>query len=375
MKITIVGAGNAGCWTALFFSHYAKDIAEIEVIHDPSIEPVPVGQATVKGPVKLLSKTLGLNWYENKMKLTPKLGVLYENWGKLNKEYFHPIGGLDDIAMHYEPRELQNQILNSRLFTCKEEYVDEVNNIDTDYVIDCRGAPLDFSDYSQLTNPVNSCLVGRREGPESTANWSKHVATPDGWTFVIPNADQTSTFGYLYNEHVSEDAAAEANFKSLFSIETSIVRKLKFRNYLSNNPIIDERIILSGNKLFFLEPLESTAISTYLEWARFIHMWIIQKQASASECTKMIKRHIRQQEAFVLWHYMFGSTYESKFWSLCDSNFTDTCSSMINLLEDIAKGRSRKPLSMIFDQDYEGWGLFPVSSIHKWWEAMNQKSN
>ena len=47
-KITIVGRGNAGCFTALHYGYYLrknKDI-EIELIYDPNIPTEFVGQGT-----------------------------------------------------------------------------------------------------------------------------------------------------------------------------------------------------------------------------------------------------------------------------------------------------------------------------------------
>ena len=84
MKITIVGAGNAGVITALHYAHYTRDFGdiEIELVHDPNIPVVPVGQGTLVDVPYLLWGALCTDWYTNKIKATPKFGVLYENWGK-----------------------------------------------------------------------------------------------------------------------------------------------------------------------------------------------------------------------------------------------------------------------------------------------------
>ena len=44
MKISIIGSGNAGCFTALYYSSQGK---EVELIHNPDVLPVTVGQATM----------------------------------------------------------------------------------------------------------------------------------------------------------------------------------------------------------------------------------------------------------------------------------------------------------------------------------------
>ena len=47
-KITVVGGGNAGCFTALYcaWMDNQKDF-EVELIYDPEIPPERVGQATI----------------------------------------------------------------------------------------------------------------------------------------------------------------------------------------------------------------------------------------------------------------------------------------------------------------------------------------
>ena len=88
MKISIVGAGNAGCFTALYYSWYGrkKDL-EVELIHDPNIAPQEVGQATLLGAPELLGT--GFNYYDHHIHATPKTGILYEGFGKVNDKFIH----------------------------------------------------------------------------------------------------------------------------------------------------------------------------------------------------------------------------------------------------------------------------------------------
>ena len=89
-KITVVGGGNAGCFTALYcaWMDKQKDF-EVELIYDPEISPERVGQATILEASALLWATTGFNWYDNKIHATMKSGILYENWGNTDK-LFHP---------------------------------------------------------------------------------------------------------------------------------------------------------------------------------------------------------------------------------------------------------------------------------------------
>ena len=65
----MVGAGNAGCFSALHFAHFTRQFSdwEIELIHDPSIPTEEVGQATLLDPPHLLWGALGTHWHKNEL--------------------------------------------------------------------------------------------------------------------------------------------------------------------------------------------------------------------------------------------------------------------------------------------------------------------
>ena len=108
MKITIVGGGNGGVFTALLYGHFARFVnsIEVELIYDPSCPPEPVGQATTLDIPELLSSSIGFDWYNNNIHATMKSGILYEGWGKRNDKIFHPFLS-SFMAMHYCPWEVQ----------------------------------------------------------------------------------------------------------------------------------------------------------------------------------------------------------------------------------------------------------------------------
>ena len=322
MKITILGRGNAGCLTALYFGFLSRNKANtsIELLYDPNIPPEKVGQATQLGLPQLLWATLGIDWYNNPIHATPKLGILYENWGKKNDKIFHPFP-LESVALHYDPVKLQDTILKSKYFKVQEKHVDNYDEIDSDFIFDCRGRHItNWNDYIMLTNPLNAVLLGEGKSRERDVNWTRAVATPDGWTFVIPNTTQTTSYGYLYNDKITPIGEAAANFKKLFNLaEQGIylnekVDNFKFKNYVARKPIIDNRIILGGNRLFFLEPLESTAVASYLVWAGSVWDWIMHKKTTPARITNQFHLFATQTQNFILWHYMYGSKYDTPFW-------------------------------------------------------------
>jgi tryptophan halogenase len=353
MKITVLGRGNAGCLTALHYGYYtrkAKDIS-VELLYDPDILPERVGVGTLLDFPKLLWNALGINWYDNPIDATPKFGILYENWGKTGEKSFASPFPLHHLGCHYSNIKLQETILKSGLFRVEEKHIDNYEQIDSDYIFDCRGWPTDYNDYNILTNPLNAVLLGEGKSKECDINWTRAVATPDGWTFVIPKTTQTTSYGYLYNDEITSIEEAAANFKKLFNLEkqginlNEKVDNFKFKNYVAKKPIIDDRIILNGNKLFFLEPLEATANQTYLVWARDTWNWIIEKRKTPALCAQNFHKYTYQIQNFVMWHYTYGSKYDTPFWSAAkkleikDPEFDEVVEyikkfKMIDLIED-----------------------------------------
>ena len=315
MKISVVGAGNAGCFTALHLAFYTrKSGIEVELIHNPDLHPEPVGQATILDPPRLLYSALGFHWANNKVHATPKTGFLYEGWGKVNDKIMHPFPS-DSLGMHFCPSEMQRNILNSARFKVIEDDVPDPKDVDADYVFDCRGKPTDLSDYDELKNPINAVILGKPNWNTLGELWTRCVATPDGWTFIIPmypeSPSHDGSVGYLYNSNITSKEDAERNFLDLFDVDIS--GHLNFNNYVAKNPVVDDRIFLNGNRLFFLEPLESSALQTSLEWARY-SLDVITRQIDSIQASVQIRTFIKCIQNFVLWHYQFGSKYETPFW-------------------------------------------------------------
>ena len=155
-RIAIIGAGNAGCITALHFYFHGRDRFEIELYHSPEKHPIErVGQGTTLPPATLIASLFSSNWYDNDIGATFKSGILYEGWGKVNDKVFHEFPA-DSMAMHYCPWEMQKYALDSGFFKVVEDNILDVNQVDADYVFDCRGKPDDYSDYDELINPTNA---------------------------------------------------------------------------------------------------------------------------------------------------------------------------------------------------------------------------
>ena len=381
MKIAIIGGGNAGVWTALHYAYYAHKNIEIELIHDPDVETFPVGQGMTPGLSKLLYFACNINWYHNDVRATPKLCILYENWSKRNPNLFHEFP-FHEIAMQADPKYLQKYILNSGLFTVKEGNVIDLDTVDADVIFDCRGnTKKNDIEYESLYCPVNSVLLAI--GPQNEPQlWSKHVATPDGWTFVIPNTTETLSYGYLYNSDITSEKEARDNFRELFPEAVGSysqhfehkdeVVNLPFESYLAKEPLrIDSnerKIILNGNRLAFFEPMEATAVLSYLKVATVTFDWVMSEyDRIPRESEMLIKNFYYEIQKFILYHYIKGSVYDTPFWRDAQTKTTaifeqpdEKFQYFINLVKSMDYIDVKQN-----DKDYGPWNLY---SIKRWYE-------
>jgi hypothetical protein len=326
-RIAVIGAGNAGCITALHFNYYSKDKYEIVLYHNPKEFAIEqVGQGTNVAVTQLITHTIESNWYDrNYIDATFKKGILYEGWGKKKDKIFHSFP-MNTMSMHYVPQKLSDSILKSGLFEVVERTIDDPEkDIDADFIFDCRGRHnRNKDDYEPLINPLNSCLLYRKDGKDVGLDLTRTVATPNGWTFVIPNSDSVS-YGYLYNDTITSTQAARHDFIERFNLPetdystlTANISNISFENYVAKNIFVGERTILNGNRYSFLEPLEATSTRLYQSVCRFVWDYM-QGNRTKIESNYNIRRVVQQLETFILWHYQFGSKYDTPFWEYAKS--------------------------------------------------------
>ena len=378
MKIAIVGAGNGGLIVALHLlrEHHNTDV-EIEIYYDPSIPIEKVGQGSLPNFTGIVSEVLDIDWYNNPIDATIKSGILYEGWGQKKDKFFHAFP-MDFVATHYSPYKLREYMIEKNICKFIEQNVEDCNDIDADYVFDCRGRPDDYTDYDELVNPINACLLGKPNWDTTKALWSRHVATPDGWTFVIPTHEESPSHdycvGYCYNSNITQKEVAEYNFLEMFDVEVN--HNINFKNYFAKNPIVDDRIILNGNRLFFLEPLESSSTHTYMRWTRCIRDYIINKNnPEIKEACKQVKKYINQVQNFVLWHYQFGSKYDTPFWDYAKTLTIDD-REFDSMLEYVKKVNKHQIIPTSFGGSTNNaclYGQWPAYSFKLWYEGMTKR--
>ena len=356
-KIAIIGAGNAGLVTALHYHFYGileqNIFDKIDIYYDPSTPIERVGQGSLLPLPPLISKIIDTDWYDNKINATLKTGILYENWGKKKDKFFHmfPLGS---SAIHYQPHLLSKAILESGHFNIIEKSVLDFDEIDADYIFDCRGKSLnDWEDYDTLINPLNSALLHRKPGKDPDLVYTRCVATPDGWCFIIPNPDSVS-FGYLYNDTITQKNDATSNFKDIFDCEVDF--SLSFKNYVAKNFWLDDRVILNGNRYCFIEPLEATSTGLYQQVAKYAWDTIVHG-AERKQANNLLLNNVKKTETFILWHYQFGSKYNTPFWDYAKTLEFDPDEEFINRLK-LSKEYSLTELIRCASSEYVFWPEF-----------------
>lgn len=317
MKIAVIGSGNAGVISTIMsiYTHryYNESDPEITVFHDPYTPTEIVGQGTTLDVSYAIHKILRVDEkFDNEVGITPKVGFLYRNWAKNNKELLYKLGN-NSMSYHYDPKLLREHFLKSDLVTFVERNVTpEEIEPEFDLIFDCRGKTHNnWDDYDVLESPVNSCLLGRIEGNRAYEVWTENIATPDGWCFKIPLSNGHS-YGYVYNSEITSIDEAKNNFKTLLGVDTK--HEISFKNYLSKNLFYknSKKTILNGNRLFFLEPLESTATPMYGVTTTSVMNMMYEPDPEFYVNKLMLK--LKEVHEWILWHYYFGSHYDTKFW-------------------------------------------------------------
>lgn len=92
-KVVIAGGGTAGWLAAAALSIQLKELLEITLIESEDIGTVGVGEATIP-PMRVFHRLLRIDEQEfmRATEATFKLGIGFENWGKIGDSYIHSFG-------------------------------------------------------------------------------------------------------------------------------------------------------------------------------------------------------------------------------------------------------------------------------------------
>jgi hypothetical protein len=339
MKVGVVGSGVSGCIIAATLSRRYLDTVsppmgemgvmghlppkvkfEVDLIHDPKLPMVSVGEGSTIPFVKRISQSLGFTLSEHGELLgaTPKFSILYKNFNPDGSSFTHPFeGGVH--GLHFNTESFSNFALKNLNCNVVESNIEDVDSIsgNYDYVFDCRGFPEDYSEYDPLEYiPVNAVVLCKSPKIESFRH-TETIAHKNGWYFAIPLLNETS-YGYLYNDKITEKEEAVLDFHRLlsereaFNEETPEFKTMRFSNYCHRSPL-SGNVFRLGFRGSFVEPMEATANELTTRFSN-LAMGVMLGDVHEREYNMSYTRCVRGIESFIMWHYLAGSTFKTPFW-------------------------------------------------------------
>ena len=330
-KLAIVGLGTAGVQSLAHFLFHLDNNWEVVSISDPNIPIFGIGESTNPSFINAIS--YGTNFFmyneliDGGLNSTVKYGTMYEKWR--NQNFINPLIG-SSAALHIDTFKLKKWAMEKfserwgNKFKVIEGTVKEIKTVndkaivkidDTsyefDYVMDCSGRPKDYSNYNVLSSTTDSCLVHNIKTGSNFLH-TKHVATKDGWMFVIPLKTRTS-YGYLYNSNITDKDTAKENFSKEINVPINELDNIEysFKSYFAKK-IIEGRVIKNGNNALFLEPMFANSLWLYDGINKLLLDEINQKENL--NINDVFYKNVRAVSDMIHYMYHGGSLYKTPFW-------------------------------------------------------------
>ncbi len=322
---------------------------ELHHIYDSRIPVIGVGEGSWPSLVQELRKLTDLphETVQQRLNGTRKYGVAFQGWGRRNRDFIHYFTPQQVSYAYHLSADTMTDLLHE---STRARHVDaKVLNITRveggaqvefeglaperyDLVFDARGFPKELHpdrhiDISFI--PTNTAVIRRcpaivqeeRQGLVLQPTYTRAVARPHGWIFVIPLTVHTS-YGYIFNRDLSSLAEIESDFDAF--LETDGVSEFEqravipFPNFV-HRQIYDGAVARIGNAAAFMEPLEATAIvSAQLQIGMVLHMRLNRPpehiELDAPVVNRFLINNMLRYGLFVGWHYSCGSRYDSGFW-------------------------------------------------------------
>ncbi len=349
-KIAVVGRGTAGSLAAASVARMHPD-SELELhhIYDSRIPVIGVGEGSWPSLVQELQQLTRLSHQDVQLRLkgTRKYGVAFEGWGRRGRDFTHFFTPQQVSYGYHLSADLMAELLHESAGAshidakiCKINRVEGGAEVEFegraperyDLVFDARGFPRELHSSQHIGIsfiPTNTAMIRRcpatvrdiKGEPVIEHTYTRAVARPHGWIFVIPLTIHTS-YGYVFNQGISSLDEVEADFDAFLEADGVADFEhravIPFPNFV-HRQIYDGAVARIGNAAAFMEPLEATAIvSAQLQIGMVLNMRLNRSiehlERDAPVVNRFLVRSMLSYGLFVGWHYSCGSRFESGFW-------------------------------------------------------------
>ena len=349
-KIAVVGRGTAGSLAAASVSRLHPDRDhELHHIYDSRIPVIGVGEGSWPSLVRQLQELTDLphETVQKRLKGTRKYGVAFEGWGRRNRDFTHYFTPQQVSYAYHLSADLMAELLHE---STRARHIDakvlDIARVEGgaqvefeglpperyDLVFDARGFPgeldpdrhIDISFIPTDTAVIRRCppvIEDARVGPVLQHTYTRAVARPHGWVFVIPLTAHTSC-GYIFNRGLTGLDEVESDFDAFLEAdgvpEFEQRAVIPFPNFVHRR-IYDGAVARIGNAAAFMEPLEATAIvSAQLQIGMVLRTRLNRPVEHLERDAPVVNRFLVDNMLcyglFVGWHYSCGSGYDTGFW-------------------------------------------------------------
>ena len=349
-KIAVVGRGTAGSLAAASVTRLHPDSDhELHHIYDSRIPAIGVGEGSWPGLVQQLQQLTDLphETVQHRLQGTRKYGIEFEGWGRRDRDFTHYFSPQQVSYAYHLSADLLADLLHestharhidakvlgiTRIERGAQVEFEDLAPERYDLVFDARGFPSEIHPDRHIGIsfiPTNTAVIRRcpalieeeQDGPVLQHTYTRSVARPHGWIFVIPLTIHTS-YGYVFNCDVSSLEEVESDFDAF--LETDGVSEfeqravIQFPNFV-HRQIYDGAVARIGNAAAFMEPLEATAIGlAQMQVGMVLHMRLNRSIETLEGDSPLVNRflinNVLCNGLFVGWHYSCGSRYDSEFW-------------------------------------------------------------
>ncbi len=349
-KIAVIGQGTAGSLAAASVTRLHPDgDHELHHIYDSRIPVIGVGEGSWPSLVQELHKLTNLphETVQQGLNGTRKYGVAFEGWGRRGRNFTHYFTPQQVSYAYHLSADVMAELLRegtrARHIDAKVTGITRIEDGAQvefesrgperyDLVFDARGFPkalrpdqhIDISFIPTNTAVIRRCppiIEEAPEGPVLQHTYTRAVARPHGWIFVIPLTVHTS-YGYIFNRDVSSPEEVESDFDEFLEAdgvaEFEQRAVIPFPNFVHRR-IYDGAVARIGNAAAFIEPLEATAIvSAQLQIGMVLQMRLNRPPEHLERDAPVVNRFLINNMLcyglFVGWHYSRGARYDSEFW-------------------------------------------------------------